>query len=238
LAAGRCGGEFPPWRTWGSSPYRPSPKRPSWLRYARLLRLPKQAVAGRHMPARRRACGSSHLLRPAITCALGEQTRQPRGSARAVAGDIGWTVSVSATAASSSPMRFWSSTTCLAALGAAATAGARSARTLSTDIRNSRSWTATGWPGGQAGYWLRLVRAGKGVGRGIRDRGGTEKPGCVLAGASRPRSSMKADATRRSLYRGWRWASPTVRPTTWQRSSRPTFSSRPPSLARRHASSG
>ena len=35
MAAGRCGGEFPPWRTWGSSPYRPSPKRPSWLRYAR-----------------------------------------------------------------------------------------------------------------------------------------------------------------------------------------------------------
>jgi hypothetical protein len=133
-------------------PHQRTSKRPSWLRYG-----PPVAVSR-----------ANRRLGPPITCALdGEQTRQPGGSARAVAGDIGWTVSVSATVASSSPMRFSSSTTCLAALGATATAGARSARTLSTDIRNSRSWTATGSPGGQAGYWLRLVRAGKGVGRGI-----------------------------------------------------------------------
>jgi hypothetical protein len=133
-----------------------------------LPRLPKQAVAGRHMPARRLARGSSHRVRPAITCALdGEQTRQPRGSARAVAGDIGWTVSVSATAASSSSMRFSNSTTCLAALGAAATAGARSARTLSTDIRNSRSWMATGLAGrpDTGSDWPVLARASEGGSR-------------------------------------------------------------------------
>jgi hypothetical protein len=99
------------------------------------------------MPSRRRARGSSHRLDPAITCALdGEQTRQPRGNARAVARDIGWTVSDSATAASRTASNS-SSTTGLAALGAAATAGATSARTLSTDIGNSRSWTATGLAG-------------------------------------------------------------------------------------------